>query len=758
MTEPDRNNKLIQSIAQSFEKHLEPLVQFIIYLRIPLTIAGVSYLFFSQIDQSVEVYRAIALNKDISQALLSTAFIFLLSLVIWYTARSLESCYKTPSAQKLKGCYRSWIPRILGTIPLFGLGQGILSVQPASLSTEGNIFRWAWILCTVLLFVTLPLVLFGRTSDLKRFKSLKRFASEQENGNLLPQRAENIFINIACFTFSILSLPLIFSAQGAWTVGVLAVLLLTILYNLLLLSWQKEASQRNWLIGACIVSPIAALPFMFFLPPTLIPETLGAIGLVALMLTIMATVLWTIFSWGQESKIPGVTILIGLILISSALNLNDNHRFRQSNRPETPLPTLESSFQEWLASRPDRDQFTNKPYPVYIAAAQGGGIYAAYHAATTFTTLTEYYPHFPQHIFAISGVSGGSLGASVFSSLVKAEQTNGQPFKPTLSHLARDLFSRDLLSPLLTMGLFPDLIQRFIVFPIEAWDRTTGLEVAFEKAWDKLGITKENPLQQSFYSHWTPQSIAPALALNTTIVETGNRLVLSPFKIQLPTENITLDEPKLDFKLSTAAGLSARFPYFTPVGWYKRGGDQSKLRLADGGYFDNSGIPTALAIGQNLQRLPTYGKAFEIIYLSLIDGPSNEFDAKIPSQGLNELLSPIRALFSAREARSRSAVELSAFTINDRICKDTCDASTDKFRTLFLTKSDKNKAIKLPLGWLISERSRAFIDSQIPNPKNTFCNTAEFQQSISSGKIDLVPNHNLCVVESIGRDLAQKPT
>ncbi|MEG4942476.1 hypothetical protein [Microcoleus sp. F4-D5] len=349
---------------------------------------------------------------------------------------------------------------------------------------------------------------------------------------------------------------------------------------------------------------------------------------------------------------------------------------------------------------------------------------------------------------ALSSVSGGSLGASAFSSLVKFGGISGK----SLSQTASKLFSSDLLTPLLTMGLFPDLIQRFIFFPIYDWDRGTGLEVAFEKAWDKLSIpNQDNPLRQSFYQHWQPQGIAPALVLNTTVVETGDRLVISPFQINLPNkENIAIDEPDLDLKLSTAAGLSARFPYFTPVGWYQRSKDKSKLHLADGGYFDNSGIPTALDIGRSLQRLKGYGTTFEIVYLSLIDGQFNEPPTQLKSEGLNEVLSPVRALFSARESRSRSAVELSTFTINDGID----DPLKYKFRTLFLKKS--GDGVKLPLGWLISERSRKFIDRQTPDPNDpaTACEIEKFRQGFANGRVRMNDNHNPCVIRSIGNDLS----
>jgi hypothetical protein len=744
----------IEIISSCFENKIKPIVQFSVYLKVPLTIAVVACYFFTQIDQTIEVYRVIAFDINVLQAIFSTVFVSLLSLGIWFSARSLEKCYE----ERLPEFHQpefDWLyknaPRFLAGIPLLSLAYGIFvtneTLQNSSDSTP-RIFLLVWMTCNLALLALLLYLLINRIELFKDSKSLDSLASDRKGTGLFGQIFENIFVNIACFVFSILSLPIIVSARDSpLSAGLITVVLLIVFFNLMLLSWQETSKLKGSVVWTCLISLTASISLGLIVSTTFFPDLLGSISLVAISLTNLVIIFSTIYDWGMKTKIPGITILIVIIFISSAFNFNDNHRFRQSSNPEKlELPSLESSFQQWLDSRPDRAQFSNKPYPVYIAAAQGGGIYAAYHAAIAFTKLTEYFPSFPQHVFAISGVSGGSMGATAFSSLVNANEITGY----SLSQKASQLFSSDLLSPLLTMGLFPDLIQRFNLFPINDWDRATGLEVAFEKAWDKLSLpNRANPLRQSFYQHWQPQSKAPALVLNTTIVETGDRLVISPFQIQLPNkEDIAIDEPNLDLKLSTAAVLSARFPYFTPVGWYERSIDNRKLRLADGGYFDNSGIPTALDIGRNLQKIKDYGKTFEIVYLSLIDGQFNMSPTQVKSEGLNEIFSPVRALFSARESRSRSAVELSTFTVNDRID----DPFKYKFRTLFLKKS--GDGVKLPLGWLISDRSREFIDRQIPDPKLTPCDIEKFRKGSSNGRVSMDDNHNRCVITSIGNDLS----
>jgi len=756
MAEIDNTHKLTEIISNFFENQLKPLVQFLIYLKVPLTIALASGYIFTQIDQTIEVYRVIAFDNNVAQAVFSTVLVVWLSLSVWFAARLLETCYEARLPEFYKPEF-DWLyknaPRLLGAIPLICLAYGTWATQKTLQNLSAptpKIFLLVWMFSNIVLLGILSCLIINRIELLKGSTFLGPLASNKKGEGLFGQEFENIFVNIACFVFIVLSFPMLVAAKDApLSLGLVAVFLLLVFFNVALFSWQKTENSRNTVVINCLISLLGSLALGLILPPTFLPDLLGSVSVVAISLTILVVVFSTIYDWSLQNKIPGITILIVLIVVSSYFNFNDNHRFRQFSKPEkSVLPTLESSFQQWLANRPDLDRFSNKPYPVYIAAAQGGGIYAAYHAATAFTKLTEYFPSFPQHIFAISSVSGGSLGASAFSSLVKFGGISGK----SLSQTASKMFSSDLLTPLLTMGLFPDLIQRFMFFPIYDWDRGTGLEVAFEKAWDKLSLpNQDNPLRQSFYQHWQPQGIAPAVVLNTTVVETGDRLVISPFQINLPNkENIAIDEPDLDLKLSTAAGLSARFPYFTPVGWYQRSKDKSKLHLADGGYFDNSGIPTALDIGRSLQRLKGYGTTFEIIYLSLIDGQLNEPTTQLKSVGLNEVLSPVRALFRARQSRSRSAVELSTFTVNDGID----DPLKYKFRTLFLKKS--GDGVKLPLGWLISERSRKFIDLQTPDPNDpaTACDIEKFRKGVANGRVRMNDNHNRCVIGSIGNDLS----
>lgn len=730
------SNGWVHTVSELIKQWINPIVDIGIYLRVPVTIAIFASLIFTKVDQAIEVYRAIALDSNrVYEASVTVISVSLLTIFVWYVSRFLV----LEQGNRFQNGLADWTPRILGMFPILSLVLGILKAWNGSINDQARSFLMIWMISSLSIGITIFFLLWKRTDLFHRCF----LGSKSQGEGLFAPQVEIGLANVAFTIFSAFSLPLIADvADSRSALGVIIVFGLSVLLNLILYSWHSQLAVRIilWWIASISASAI----FVVALPSTAIPNAVGAVSVIAIAFTTLVVTFSTIYYWAFRNKIPALTILLGFVAISSLFNLNDNHRFRQTATfQNSSLPSLEASFQTWLESRPDRAQYSERPYPVYIASAQGGGIFAAYHTATAFSHLTESIPRFPQHIFAISSVSGGSLGSATYASLIKVGE------EQNLSEKARQFFEQEWLSPLLTLGFFPDLIQRFIPFPIYNWDRATGLEIAFENSWNQVSKGRENPLKQSFYQHWQPQGIAPALVFNSTIVENGKRLVISPFEIVLPTqEKLALNESPLDLRLSTAAVLSARFPFVTPVGWFQRKSDGSKLRLADGGYFDNSGIPTALDIGRALQKVKGYGKSFELIYLAIVDQPQASSVKPLKSPGMNEILSPIRALFSARGARSASAIELSTYTLNDGIT----DPFKLKFRTLMLEKVNLDQQIRLPLGWQLSTASKEFIFNQTPAPSE--CNATKFRQILSSDTSNLdVKNHNSCVVKSIESDL-----
>jgi hypothetical protein len=435
---------------------------------------------------------------------------------------------------------------------------------------------------------------------------------------------------------------------------------------------------------------------------------------------------------------PLLGIVVVLALVFSLADLNNNHAVRYeeaaSASPAKSLPLVTDEFRNWLSKRDDRAAFgSGRSYPIYIVAAQGGGIYAAYHAANFLSEAQQECPNFAHHIFAISGVSGGSVGASVFNSMMREAETqkmvqlpnsgcgtSATYTGPAFAEAAHAVFEHDLWSPLQAALLFPDFLQRFLFRPVAKFDRALALEHALENAWldmlnkekffnPQLQQIKRNYVGDAFAQHWSTEAYknVPALVLNTTEVSTGNRRLISPFQFKgtgtvdfFPLEAVSATAKPVHLPLSTAAVLSARFPWATPLGWI---GGTPRMGLVDGAYFENSGVATALDLIKALSDIARSSSGDQTLEVTLIILTSADFSPETWF-GLDETLGPIQTMLNARSARGlieidRAKQELKAM-----------NSERTRFRTIEVKL--RGLGYPLPLGWRLSTATRYLIESQ----------------------------------------------
>ena len=295
------------------------------------------------------------------------------------------------------------------------------------------------------------------------------------------------------------------------------------------LSWELKRRHYDFFgtfgLAAAALAIFFGMTIAVFLSPVVLPQAIGTVPLIALFIIALVLLLSQMTFWHEKSGVPFLALLALWTFVVAALNLNDNHAIatvRDESRATSLMARSQipdsawDSFQAWYAARPGKDQFENT-YPVYVVAAQGGGIYAAYHTAILLSRIQDYCPEFRNHLFAISSVSGGSLGAAVFASVTKAlaqsrrantpdgdstrsqklacpamERAGSPSFAAPSARLheddARKILKSNFLAPLAAATLFPDFIQRFIPLPLPAFDRARWLEAAFEASWQQAGI------------------------------------------------------------------------------------------------------------------------------------------------------------------------------------------------------------------------------------------------------------------------------
>ena len=188
-------------------------------------------------------------------------------------------------------------------------------------------------------------------------------------------------------------------------------------------------------------------------------------------------------------------------------------------------------------------------------------MYAAYNTAVFLSRMQDLCPDFHNHIFAISAVSGGSIGAATFTAAIDAigqtktlAQYSIDPCPTITQFLSKSsgnntlddagptelmvdtALASDFLSPLIAATLFNDFSQQVTPFALGFLDRARALEYALEDSTDKFyqtptASTKSNILRKAFQDYWTPEGPLPALLLNSTDSGSGKRVVVAPFNI-----------------------------------------------------------------------------------------------------------------------------------------------------------------------------------------------------------------------------------
>ena len=497
--------------------------------------------------------------------------------------------------------------------------------------------------------------------------------------------------------------------------------------------------KRGTLMGVGTIALISLILFIAFtIAPVPVGQTLG-MGTVLFL----AAASWiSIGSWviylGGRWQLPVITIFIAVAALFSLWN--DNHIIREVPPQEVERADVIGSFRTWYALA-EKNDGAGTLHPLFIVATEGGGIRAAYWTATVLGGIQDANPNFAPHLFAISGVSGGSLGAAVFDALLAEPNPGSFKFKDK----ADSILSRDFLSPTLASMLYPDLVQRFLPFPIPYFDRGRALEMGWEKAWrHTIG---NNRFADSFVDLWKPGSREwmPALFLNGTSVEKGNRIITSNLHLtnvfldaedaadKLAQHSLPATKAGCHIPLSTAAHMSARFTFVSPAGRFPDGS-----HIVDGGYFENSAATTALEIVTRIKDVCALDGItnVDVKVIMISNDPRKRSIAIAPAkpgpeppgpkltkpmttqgQFLGELTAPLYTMLNTRDARGTYAQKAikreqrrfkAGVTAAPSETEETQPATKDIF---YFTLRDTN--VPLPLGWMLSAAAAKTMQDQL---------------------------------------------
>jgi hypothetical protein len=431
-------------------------------------------------------------------------------------------------------------------------------------------------------------------------------------------------------------------------------------------------------------------------------------------------------------------------------------------------PTVTEAAQAWYRQAEPiyHALHPGQPVPLFIIATAGGGIRAAYWTATVLEELekqldaeaikgqnasvgnTPAADGLMRHLlFAISGVSGGSVGSAAYIAAVHDHVMNGRPVQPT-SYL-----KADLLAPGLASLAFIDIPSNFLP-DFGQIDRGEALERGLER----VRTTKDDPdglLSHSFLSFFpqigsSQNSLPwrPALLLNATHLGTGRRIITSNLHIDPATfvdSYDALDILKSDVRLSTAAHNSARFTYVSPAGNLVPAASPgiSYGFVVDGGYFENYGAQTAVELARKAIEAIGGAKIRPVILQISSDPTMVENKTLVrqrcagnggeslepPRSGrilslFNELSAPLIGIMSVRGAHGFAAItslarlcceDSSAARRREQQARNSISDIRDEaasaaaqrvFVHLAMCEAATEEHINPPLGWVLSEATR----------------------------------------------------
>ncbi|HZM33735.1 MAG TPA: hypothetical protein VFC18_04505, partial [Burkholderiales bacterium] len=399
---------------------------------------------------------------------------------------------------------------------------------------------------------------------------------------------------------------------------------------------QKQIAGGTLAALAIAFSLQVALVVAVAYSPIALPMRLGTFALVFLALALVAFfgIVWVFVP--KYATLPSLALVP--VLWYLALGNTPNHTLRDSKfaREAPERPRLLEHFDRWRADLPGGEQA-----PIFFVSAAGGGLRAAYWTATMLAKADDQTcGAFGRHVYAYSGVSGGSLGLSVY--LAQRRVWESKPLtercRPGRQEEIARLLRRDFLAPVAASMLFAETAQRFVWFDYLDEDRGSVLARAWSAAWDDVFSGQQGRLDKPFLEEFSTKNgdATPAVFLNATAVKTGRRVIVSNVQVRLP-DGVDLFRPvrlpvkeaaerkpgepqeTRPFALKTS-GLplreavlnSARFTYVSPAGTVHAcpnaradGACAADTQvwdfLVDGGYFENSGVATLSDVVRGLQ-------------------------------------------------------------------------------------------------------------------------------------------------------------
>ncbi|MES1242275.1 MAG: patatin-like phospholipase family protein [Acidobacteriota bacterium] len=473
------------------------------------------------------------------------------------------------------------------------------------------------------------------------------------------------------------------------------------------------------LFNALLVLVTGLVYVTFFLAQTPGDESFGLFP--ALVYTMLLMILGTFVLSAaafflDRYRVPTLLLVAAASFFSFFITDSDHYYRTRPARDEAPLDPA-TAFRTWYQAREAREARTGadgSPPVVVAVSAVGGGITTGLWTDHVLARLEkEVGEGLISSIALVSGVSGGSVGTLHFMDALA--RPDGTTLRSRLERAREDVAKPSL--PEAVWGLvYPDF-WRTLPGPWFRWKSVEDRGEALERAWSRR---LRNP--EATLADWREEIRAgrlPVPVFNTTITETGGRLLITPVDLRPDWGAYGFSQlyPELDIRAVTAARLSAAFPYVSPIARPRLEDprDRRSYHLADGGYYDNFGVASLVDwLRTVLPEVRELGGR-RILLVQIRDAPRRDEGAGSRTGWTVSALGPLKTLMTIRTASQAARNELEADLFQRLACRQGVQVESFLF-TLAPGRGSEEEA--LPLSWQLTDGERQRIEDRWLTPAN----------------------------------------
>jgi hypothetical protein len=460
------------------------------------------------------------------------------------------------------------------------------------------------------------------------------------------------------------------------------------------------------------------------------PIIIYMMALLAIVVPLLSTMTFAL----DQSRFPVILTAICFLVVSYELWQVD-YLFDLEKSKENFDKNDLRDFETAIANRLQFQSSKGEGRTLIVVTASGGGIQAAGWTAQVLVGLQEWLgADFTKSIGLISSVSGGSVGSMFFVDYCDSEgairpdnltAVVQNSVQDSLDTVGWGLVYRDLGN---IVGL-PWLTKN--CFKIK--DRGEALEYS----WQRSGSLKKTTLNSLAIKALAGQ--VPIPVFNTTLVEDGRRMLFSPMTFFQGEDDLTIDSNTLyagyDIKAVTAGRLSATFPYVSPT---SRNDIKKEIKhnyhIVDGGYFDNSGIVTAIDwLDDNMEVFSHKVNVKRLVFLEIEAFEQQSFGKKVvEGKGgfAMAFLAPITTLLKVKTASLvvRNLQEVNLLIDKYRSKLDPPNTNIAKSNVQYLKIEFPTSQYTQPLSWKLTASEKFALEKAWQDIKKDSTDLKKFKQ------------------------------